>query len=90
MVDGPMAGHESNRDNKRRQSQTDGLTRTFRLAVRRRTHAPMGVAASDLDSQPIIRVIPALRYTKRKSGHATRCERPRRGGVGPERIAHGC
>jgi asparagine synthetase B (glutamine-hydrolysing) len=47
----------ANRNNKRRQSQTDGLTRTFRLAVRRRTHAPMGAAVSDLDSQLIIRVI---------------------------------
>ena len=36
----------------------------------------MGSAASDLGSQIIIRVIPALRCTKRKSGHASRCESP--------------
>ena len=61
---------------------TDGLTRIFRLAVDRRTHAPHGIfAANDLDSQLIMRVIPALRRTERSCAW---CERSRRVGVGEE------
>ena len=84
MVDGPMAGHgPTEATNVVGRAANRWAYKNFQVNSRSpHARASWQFAANDLDSQLIMRVIPALRRTERKIGHAP-------GAKGPAELAWG-